>query len=125
MSMALRKKILAVDDDQVILNFIKSALSSDYQLITTSSANEAFELIIRHRPDLLITDIVMDELDGLALSSLIRVARGSANIPIIVLSSHDNEEIRSELKKNQINHFLLKPCKASDLSNTIRELLHD
>lgn len=116
-------KILAVDDDELILNFIKNTLSSDYQVITTASANQAFELIIRFRPDLLITDIVMDELDGLALSSLVRVARGSSEIPIIVLSSHDNEEIRVELAENGINRFLQKPCRPADLVEAVKTLL--
>ena len=116
-------KILAVDDDELILNFIKSTLSSSYQVITTPSANQAFEMIIRFRPDLLITDIVMDELDGLALSSLVRVARGSSDIPIIVLSAHDNEEIRAELAENEINLFLQKPCRASELLESVKALI--
>lgn len=121
--MTLPIKILAVDDDELILNFIKSTLSPNYQVITTPSANQAFEMIIRFRPDLLITDIVMDELDGLALSSLVRVARGSSDIPIIVLSAHDNEEIRAELAENEINLFLQKPCRASELLESVKALI--
>ncbi|NRP10603.1 MULTISPECIES: response regulator [unclassified Marinobacterium] len=116
-------KILAVDDDELILNYIKSTLSPNYQVITTPSAHQAFEMIIRFRPDLLITDIVMDELDGLALSSLVRVARGSSDIPIIVLSAHDNDEIRAELAENEINLFLQKPCRASELLESVKALI--
>lgn len=65
----------------------------------------------------------MDELDGLALSSLVRVARGSSEIPIIVLSSHDNDEIRVELAENGINRFLQKPCRPADLVETVKTLL--
>ncbi|HAT58219.1 MAG TPA: hypothetical protein DCS79_05360 [Gammaproteobacteria bacterium] len=115
-------KILAVDDDPLILSFIKATLGSQYNLMTTQSPNQAFELIIRFRPDLLITDIVMDELDGLALSSLVRVARGSHEIPIIVLSSHDNSEIQREIGVNKVNRYLRKPCKPSDLLAAVSEL---
>ncbi len=115
-------RILAVDDDPLILNFVKATLGSEYQLLTTSSANQAFELIIRFRPDLLITDIVMDDMDGLALSSLVRVARGSQMIPIIVLSAFDNEEIRREIENNKIDHYLQKPCKSSALREAVAQL---
>lgn len=115
-------RILAVDDDPLILNFVKATLGSEYELMTTASSNQAFELIVRFRPDLLITDIVMDEMDGLALSSLVRVARGSHEIPIIVLSAHDNEEIRSEIATNKVDRYLQKPCRASLLKEAVQAL---
>ena len=115
-------RILAVDDDPLIINFVKATLGSEYNVMTTPSANQAFELIIRFRPDLLITDIVMDEMDGLALSSLVRVARGSHEIPIIVLSAHDNEEIRREIESNEIDRYLQKPCRPSVLKEAVQEL---
>lgn len=115
-------RILAVDDDPLILNFVKATLGSEYELLTTASANQAFELIVRFRPDLLITDIVMDEMDGLALSSLVRVARGSHEIPIIVLSAHDNEEIRRELETNKVDRYLQKPCRAPLLREAVQAL---
>lgn len=77
-------KILVVDDDQGVLLFIEHVLSkANYSVVTANSGNLAIKLLKQSLPDLLITDIVMDNGEG---TTLIIELRKFSNIPILAIS---------------------------------------
>ena len=87
----MAKKIIAVDDDEQILDEIESIfeeIEGDYDIITSLSGEETIKIIKEERPDLVITAIDIDEIDGL---DIIKEAK-KLNIATIVLSSRIDEE---------------------------------
>ena len=82
--------ILVVDDDRTVRETVKHVLlDSDYQISEATNGLEALEMIARTRPDLIILDIMMPELDGLEVCRRIRADPYYAKLPIIFLTSKD------------------------------------
>ena len=59
-----RRTILVIDDDSAVLDFLVAKLGPAYEVITTLSARDALRLALEHRPDLILCDIDMPEIDG-------------------------------------------------------------
>ena len=82
-----RPLILAVDDDQEMLKLLQRSLELEgYNVITSLNGNLALALLEEHKPDLVILDIMMPELDGFQVLSLIRQR---SNVPVIMLTARN------------------------------------
>ena len=83
------KKILVVDDEKPISDIIKfNMVKEGYEVVTAFDGREALEMFEAERPDILILDLMLPEMDGLEVA---RTIRKTSNVPIIVLSAKDSE----------------------------------
>jgi len=117
-------KILVVDDDQGPLLFIEHVLSNEgYNVVTAESGNSALKLLKQSLPELLITDIVMDNGDGTAL---IMALRKFSTIPILAISG-GNIGFGADYLEMAIsfgaNDILSKPFYKAELLDKVRQLL--
>ena len=102
------KKILAVDDADIILHILNTFLrGGQYKLTSTTSGVAALSFLKKHRPDLFILDIEMPGMDGYELAQKIRA--GGQTAPIIFLTGNSTEE--SVIKAMQVGaaDFIAKP----------------
>ncbi len=114
----MRKRILVVDDDSMIREFLFNALSSfGYEVTTASDGSEAMDILRENTYHLVITDYNMPHLNGDALTEWIRLK--DSLLPVIIISGYEIEE--SNLKF-QLTAFLKKPFNLSKLHSTIKEL---
>ena len=60
-------RILIVEDEEEILSYLKEELEGDYRIMTRKNGREAYDTILADTPDLVISDIMMPEMDGLSL----------------------------------------------------------
>ena len=81
------KKILVVDDDETVLEFLRVKLGARYDLVTTTEADEVVQLAHREVPDLIVCDIDMPEVDGGDLSALLYGDDTTRYIPVLFLSA--------------------------------------
>jgi CheY-like chemotaxis protein len=107
--------VLVVDDQQKVLRFIEIDLRfRGFEVITTTSGEEALQLIRSARPDIMLLDILMPEMDGF---EVLRQLRAFSQLPVIAFSSsvanHD------EAMQLGANAFVSKPFKADDMVNKI------
>jgi CheY-like chemotaxis protein len=116
--------ILCVDDDRITLSFLKNALSDNYNVVVTNNSDQAFELIVRLHPDLLITDIVMAEMSGFELADLIKQVKGREKMPVIVLSSYDEQQMLEKFNQSGLSLFFKKPVTIEVLNSGIQQLLN-
>jgi two-component system sensor kinase len=94
-----------------------------YQVITAKNGREALELVAKSKPDLLISDIVMPEMDGYELCHFIRSDRGMKDLPILFLSVlSEPTDIMKSLECGA-DGFIMKPCKEEVLIERIRLLI--
>jgi PAS domain S-box-containing protein len=120
-------RILAVDDDADCRDLITSMLSAyGAEVLAADSARQALEHLIAFKPDLLISDLGMPQLDGHSLIRQIRTlsVKSGGNIPAIALSAYTREE---DLKKSLHSGFqrhIAKPLEVEVLISAITELLH-
>jgi len=117
-------KILIAEDDNALMKTISGYLESvGLQVITTNNGREAIELIDNHKPDLVVTDIVMPYTSGLELIGIVK-SKNVRKIPIIVLSSIDEEDTVMIAFKLGADDFITKPFELPELTLRINRLLN-
>ena len=84
--------ILVIDDHKDIVWLITETLSSEYQVQEAYNAEEALEFLKQYTPSLIITDIMMPNIDGLELISLIKENRYTRHIPLIIVSAKISDQ---------------------------------
>lgn len=120
------KKILLVDDEPDNLEFLKFVLETyGASVQTATSAPEAFKLFLQNKPDLLISDIAMPEVNGHTLMRQIRALtrEKGARIPAIALTAYAGDTNRQESLQAGFNLHLAKPIQADKLAQTVAELV--
>ncbi|MGZ3628885.1 MAG: response regulator transcription factor, partial [Ktedonobacteraceae bacterium] len=99
--------ILVVDDEIEIVRALRRSLTAHgYKVFTASSGEEAFELTSRHRPDLILLDLLLPGMSGLEVC---RRMRAESNIPIIVLSVKGTEHDKVEALDQGADDYVSKP----------------
>jgi CheY-like chemotaxis protein len=119
------KKVLIVEDDVVFLNFIKHALESSaksFQVLTAENGKIAKDILLNETVDLIVTDIMMPEMDGLALLAFVNDR--NISIPCFVMSAYGTPEIKKLIPKDVL-HFFNKPFPMDKLSSAIAEALEE
>ncbi len=117
------EKILLVDDVATNLKCVSRSLRDDYQFITAKSGEEALKLIKREKPDLILLDICMPDMDGYEVLKRIQAEEGGADIPVVFLTGES--DIESEVKGRKLGAagFIRKPFLPTALNETIRKIL--
>ncbi len=82
-----KPRILAVDDNEDMLELIRRSLEDDYDVVSLSESVDVYEILDIFEPDLLLIDIMMPKLNGYQLLEMLRRSRRTSNLPIIVLSA--------------------------------------
>lgn len=116
--------ILVVDDDPVVHWVLGRFLEgSGYQLARANSGREALELAMRDLPQLIILDVMMPEMGGLAVLRQLKNAEATKAIPVIVLTNLAQRTTRLEATASGADLFLSKPFTEAQLVTALRQLL--
>ena len=116
--------ILLAEDNEVNINTFSSYLQAKgYQIILAHNGQEAIDLTQSHHPDLILMDIQMPDLDGIAAIAHIRQQSAAVHLPIIALSALVNPRDRAQCLAVGADRFLSKPIKLRELDRHIRECL--
>jgi type IV pilus assembly protein PilB len=103
-------KILVVDDNLVVLKLLRHLLESeDYLVITAENGVEALKLASNENPDIIVTDYVMPEMDGVQLIKKLKSQKETQGIPIMMLTAKDEEESELEGLDAGADDYLTKP----------------
>lgn len=115
-------KIFLVEDEIVIRNGIKNSIEWEkegYEFVGEASDGElAYPMIVKERPDILITDIKMPFMDGLELSRLVR--KELPELKILILSGYDEFDYAKEAISLGVTEYLLKPVSSAKLLETLK-----
>jgi DNA-binding NtrC family response regulator len=117
-----RAKILVVDDEPDMVETLEQILSrSDYDVVAATESPRAFDLIAREQPDLIITDLVMPELDG--INFMERVKAHYPHIPVILLTGYATVDSAVEAMKKGASDYLAKPFFSEELLVKVEKCL--
>jgi len=120
----IAKKILVADDETHILNVVSLKLrNAGFDVVTAADGEEAFELAVSERPDLLITDYHMPQLSGLELCRKLKHDPVTAKIPAIMLTARGYELDLKDTHDSGILRMLSKPFSPRALLTTVNEVL--
>lgn len=120
-----KKRVLAVDDDVIILTRISSILRNDYELVTVNSGMRALRYLKLEQPDLILLDIRMAQQDGIETLREIRSMEECRDIPVIMLTGVENKDTVVESARLGIRDYLLKPFSSVELLKRIRRVFEE
>jgi DNA-binding response OmpR family regulator len=114
-------RILVVDDDPSILKFVWANLEArGYKVFLAVDGEEAMRIAESGKPDLIILDIVMPGINGLAVC---RKIRERSSVPILMLSAREGENDKEKCEEYGANDYLTKPFVLRDLLSRVKTLL--
>lgn len=122
--MTKTKKILVIEDEAQILEFLSIALSiNGYEVITACNGAEGLDYAFAKLPDLIISDIMMPELDGYQVLEAVRANPQTANIPMLMLTARtDKGDVRQGMNLGA-DDYITKPFDIEDLLMSIKSRL--
>jgi len=120
----MRKKILCVDDSNVVLLMEKLILAkANYDLITAGTGREAVEIARREKPDLILLDIVMPVMDGFEACRHLRADESTRDIPIIMVTTRSEAHNVEQGYLIGCNEFVTKPIDSVELLTKVKNYL--
>ncbi len=118
-----RAKVVLADDNADMRGYVQRLLSSDYDCIAVADGQEALRATTEHKVDLVLTDMMMPNLDGFGLLKALREDPKTASIPVIMLSARAGEDARVEGLESGADDYLIKPFSARELLARVKGTL--
>jgi PAS domain S-box-containing protein len=110
-----KPRILLADDNSDMRDYIVRLLGAQMRVTAVKDGKEALESSLREPPDLILSDVMMPQVDGLSLLREIRANPVTSSIPVILISARAGEESRIEGTEAGADDFLTKPFSAAEL----------
>ena len=119
-----KEKILLVDDDDIMLGVANTILSDDYEVALVKSGKDALNYIQNdYRPDLILLDILMPDMDGWETFNKLREIGSMKGVPVAFLTSiHDREAVKRSVAMGAAD-FITKPYDKTDFQNRVKRIL--
>ncbi|MCA9931246.1 MAG: response regulator [Anaerolineales bacterium] len=116
--------VLIVDDEPMTLGLLRMMLEPvGFSVTGVEGGIEALACVSRQRPDVMILDVMMPDLDGIAVCKTLRSQPETANLPIVMLSGKTHLNAEEEGLAAGANKYLFKPMSRTDLINSLRAVL--
>lgn len=116
-------KIVVVDDDDEIRNFLEAELSLQHRVYVARNGKEGLQTILKQQPDIIISDVMMPEMDGISLLKTIRNNPNVSHIPFILLTSKAEYKDRIDGLSKGADVYLGKPFIVEELKVHIKNLI--
>ncbi|WP_312831759.1 response regulator transcription factor [Sedimentibacter saalensis] len=111
-------KILVIEDDKKILNFVTMALKAKgYSIVTAHNGNEGILSFRTENPDIMILDLGLPDMDGI---DIIKQVRNVSNIPIVVVSAREQDSDKIQALDEGANDYVTKPFSMGELLARLR-----
>lgn len=123
----MAKKILVVDDEADVVTYLTSVLKdAGYETLEASNGEEAMEIVLREKPDLVTLDITMPEMTGVKAYRTMKEDASLKKIPVVIVTgvTHDFKQfISSRTQVPPPEGYLEKPVQPEALLNEVRRLI--
>lgn len=123
--MEARKKILLVEDDEVLASVYRARLEmEDFEVMEVHDGEQALTAALRYRPNLMILDAMMPKISGFDVLDILRNTPETMNLQIIMLTALSQESDRERAEKLGVDEYLVKSqVMISDVIEKVREHL--
>jgi CheY-like chemotaxis protein len=124
MTKAKVKKVLVVDDDPVVIRLVKELLKTQgYAVETAKDGIDAMLMVQKNKPDLIILDIMMPELNGYDVLKTLKFQEEYKKIPIILLTARE-QELDKRISQMMGIDYLQKPLDRELFLNKVQQAVH-
>ena len=116
-----RMTVMVIDDDAGTLRMINTMLSGEFDMILATSGSRAIIMLEKKRPDVILLDYEMPEMNGTETLDAIRAFKEYADIPVIFLTGTDAPEVLEKIGDADISGYLTKPADMQDIKDAVRK----
>lgn len=116
--------LLLVEDNDDFRFYLKDNLKQSYHIIEARNGKEGLQLALKCLPDLIVSDIMMPEMDGIELCKKIKSTQAVSHTPVILLTARTNEEQKMQGFEIGANDYITKPFNFEILQSRIKNLIH-
>lgn len=118
-----KKIMLVVEDNDDVRNYIVERFTGKYEILQATNGNEGFNIACKHVPDVIISDIMMPEMDGIEFCQKIKKTLATCHVPIILLTARSSITHKKEGYKIGADLYITKPFSIDLLDTAIKNLL--
>jgi two-component system alkaline phosphatase synthesis response regulator PhoP len=119
------KKVLIVDDEVHIVHVVAIKLRNNgYEVMSAGNGADAYELVCKDKPDVIVTDFQMPVMTGLEFVEKLRGSKDTRDIPVIMLTARGFAIEDDQKQDLSISEFLSKPFSPKELLRSIEDVLH-
>lgn len=120
---ALRSRVLVVDDSPEMLSYLNELLQEDYTVATAVDGEKAWTLLQQRPIDIIVSDVMMPELDGFGLTARIKASAGFSHVPVILLTARGGSEASVSGLERGADDYIAKPFSPLELKARVRAAL--
>ncbi|MBQ4224634.1 MAG: helix-turn-helix domain-containing protein, partial [Prevotella sp.] len=118
-----KKVIVIAEDDDEIRDFLEKELGTDYDIHSCANGREALAEIYRCSPDIVVSDVMMPEMDGNTLCTQLKLNPQTNHLPVILLTAKNRDEDKLEGLETGADAYIVKPFNMDILRRTIHNLI--
>ncbi|UAM98316.1 response regulator [Polaribacter litorisediminis] len=117
------EKILIVEDDYDLRKYLKTILNKDYAVIEANNGKEGLNIALKEIPDIIITDVMMPELDGIEMCEQIKKNILVSHIPVLMLTAKTGDEFYNKGLKVGAWDYIAKPFNSAQLLQKVNNII--
>jgi len=118
-----QRRLLLVEDDDVTFDLLREQLGRLYQVSACQDPVEAIGVAEQNRVDLVLTDLMMPNIDGIELCQRLRQFKHLSRVPLAILTAHDDPRLREVALSLGVTRYVMKPIRLRQLVDTVDRLL--
>jgi DNA-binding response OmpR family regulator len=119
-----KARILVVDDNEKNVELLEAILqAADFEVLKAYDGKQAIEMVGKERPDLLLLDIMMPQLDGFQACEILRKDPQNAGLPVIMVTAKDKESDIVQSLERGADDYIVKPINKKELLEKIGDML--
>ncbi len=117
------KSVLLVDDNEELLKFLCDIFQDKFRILTAENGRTALEIVYKENPDLIISDVMMPEMDGFELCQHVKNDFSTCHIPVILLTAKTGSEDKMEGYEMGADFYIEKPFNARLLEMQVQNII--
>ena len=118
-----RPTLLVVDDEPDMRRYLTATLADTYRVIEATDGRRGLDLVQQQRPDLMVLDLMLPELDGLEVCRRLKQNQDTRGVKVVLLTARVDEEAKLAALRNGANDFLTKPFSSLEVKTRLQNLL--
>ena len=119
-----KSRILVIDDEVEVVDLLKKRLEkAGYQVVTATDGPQGFKAAVEQKPDLILLDIIMPDVDGMTVLRQLKAQESTSNIPVVMVSAKSMTDSIFEARKYGATDYIIKPFQWDELLKFVKRYL--